>query len=126
MAPNDRKFTVLVVTEDANLTTGATYGFSTGVDVLTARDAREALAVMERQRPSVVAVDIQTGSAGGFALAKEMSQRPQYAGIPMLMLLEREEDAWLARQAGATAYRVKPLGTDELVRVTRCLLTHSG
>ena len=74
---------------------------------------------MEKMRsvvPELVLVDIQTGSAGGFSLARDMAQSPRLRAVPILMLLEREQDAWLSRQAGAIAYRVKPIDTDDLVR----------
>jgi CheY-like chemotaxis protein len=32
------------------------------------------------------------------------------------MLLERDQDAWLARQAGAQRYVKKPVGPGQLVR----------
>lgn len=66
-------------------------------------------------------MDIQTGSAGGFALAKEMSFDARLAKIPILMLLERDQDTWLALQAGAAAIRTKPIDSSDLARATLSL-----
>ena len=52
-----------------------------------------------------------------------MSQSPRLRDVPTLMLLERVQDAWLAREAGATAYLTKPVDAGELVTETLALLS---
>lgn len=86
-----------------------------------ASDARQALEVLKSDPVEIVIVDIQTGSAGGFALAKEMAFNARLAKIPILMLLERDQDRWLASQAGAQAIRTKPIDSGDLVRATLSL-----
>jgi CheY-like chemotaxis protein len=44
-----------------------------------------------------------------------MAQDEGLARIPIFILLERDQDAWLARQAGAERYVRKPIGSGELV-----------
>jgi CheY-like chemotaxis protein len=107
---------VLVVSDDPLVREGARFGFLSDVSVTFAVDAREAWRVLEHEAPSVVVVDMQTGNAGGFALARDMSESGRLAEVPTLILLERPQDAWLARAAGARAYRVKPLSSGELPR----------
>ena len=106
---------VLVVSEDPGVLEEAEFGFPIGVEIEFANDAREAIRMIEKQVPDVLVVDIQTGSAGGFSLAKEMNQRSRSKDVPILMLLERSQDAWLANQAGAARHRVKTLETTDLV-----------
>ena len=106
---------ILVVSDDPRVTDGARYGFPSDADVETVRDAREALASMRQSIPSVVVVDLQTGSAGGFGLARDMHQDRRLENVPILMLLERDQDAWLARKAGADRFRTKPVEVSELV-----------
>jgi DNA-binding response OmpR family regulator len=106
----------LVVTDDESLREQAIFAFPSDVEVLTARDARDALAIMAERRPALVVADIQAGSSGGFGLAKEMAFDAALADIPILMLLERDQDVWLARQAGARRVRTKPIDSAELVR----------
>jgi DNA-binding response OmpR family regulator len=106
---------VLVVSEDPLIREEAEFGFPTGVEIDFASDAREAFRKLEARVPDVLVVDIQTGSAGGFSLATEMNQRARMRDVPILMLLERTQDAWLANQAGAARHRVKPLETPDLV-----------
>jgi DNA-binding response OmpR family regulator len=113
---------LLVVSDDPSVREEMIYGAPSGVEVLSAGDAREAWRVMLDTTPSAVVVDLQTGSAGGFALVRDMSSDPRLERIPVMMLLEREQDAWLARQAGATDFRVKPLETERLVSACLALL----
>ena len=106
---------VLVVSDDPFIREEAKFGFPQEIDVELAWDAREALTLARAQIPSVVVVDIRTGSAGGFSLSRELKQVTALENVPVLMLLEREQDSWLAKQAGAVAYRTKPLDTTLLV-----------
>jgi CheY-like chemotaxis protein len=71
---------------------------------------------MREDAPDAAIVDIHTGSAGGYGLAKDMSQEPRLSKVPVLMLLERAQDTWLARQAGAALIKVKPVSSADLVR----------
>jgi CheY-like chemotaxis protein len=107
---------VLVVTDDALIADEVRYGFPSGVEVDVALDAGEAWQSMRDKIPSVAVLDFRSGNAGGFSLASDMTNSPRLAGVPVLMLLEREQDSWLAEQAGATLYRIKPLDTSALVR----------
>lgn len=106
---------VLVVTTDAALQREARFAFPSDFDVVAVRDAREAWAELGRWTPAVLIVDLLAGSAGGFALGSDMAQDARLESVPMLMLIDRHQDEWLARQAGADAIRTKPIDTAELV-----------
>ena len=90
------------------------FGFPIGTDITTAGDAREAEKLLADLAPSVAVIDLKTGSAGGFALASDMSQIARLRDIPLLILLEREQDTWLARQVGADLIRTKPIAAESL------------
>ncbi len=106
---------ILVVSDDASVRAAAGDGFGGSVQVTFASDAREALEILRSATPAVVVVDMHAGSAGGFALCKDMDASPRLARVPVLMLLERDQDAWLARTAGAAMYKTKPVDGSELV-----------
>lgn len=106
---------VAVVTGDEQVQEEVRFGFPSGVEVSILSDARAAWDWMHDKTPSVAIVDIQTGNAGGFGLARDMAQDPKLAGVPILMLIERRQDEWLAEQAGAASHRIKPVDADELV-----------
>jgi DNA-binding response OmpR family regulator len=62
-----------------------------------------------------VIVDLRSGNAGGFVVAKELDQVDRLRDVPVYMLLQRPQDGWLAEQAGANLYRTKPVDTGDLV-----------
>jgi DNA-binding response OmpR family regulator len=111
----ERSQTVLVVSDRPPLSPGIACAFPDDVTVLFAIDATEAMQLMSEISPSVVVADIRTGNAGGYGLSREMAANERLREIPRLILLERRQDSWLARQAGATRYRVMPISGDELV-----------
>lgn len=106
---------VLVVSDDPRVRDEARFGFAPELDVAIAEDARDALEQMRGDTPAAVVIDLQTGSAGGFALCKDMQHTRGLGRVPVLMLLEREQDVWLAGQAGATLIRTKPIDASDLV-----------
>lgn len=106
---------VLVVSDDERIRDEARFGFSPTLEVALAREARDALQQMRADVPLVVIMDLHSGTAGGYALCKEMDQVPFLRDVPVLMLLDRDQDAWLAKQAGAELVRTKPIDTSDLV-----------
>ena len=104
---------VLLVSDDERLRDSAESGLGNEMHVRMATDSRDALRSIADEKPDVIVVDLQTGSAGGYNLIKEL--REAAYEIPSLLLLERSQDAWLAKQAGARSVRVKPLDVSQLV-----------
>ena len=72
-------------------------------------DATAAIGSLQSFTPAVVVVDLLIGPAGGFALARDMSQDRRLARIPVIILVERDQDRWLAKQAGAALVLRKPV-----------------
>ena len=107
---------VLVVTDDPSLQLEARFAFPEDYDVVVVEDARQAWSDLTAWTPALVVVDLLSGSAGGFGLGRDMSQDRRLANVPILMLIDRHQDEWLAREAGAGAVRTKPIDTAELVR----------
>lgn len=110
----DPSRSVLIVSDDPKFRDEIVYAFPQGVTVSVARDAREAWSLMQVRAPHVVCLDIQSGSSGGFGLSRDMDSIKELREVPRLILIKRPQDAWLARQAGATAYRVMPVESGEL------------
>lgn len=106
---------VLVVTDDEYVREEVRFGFPSDVDVVFAEDATDARGHLADHQPSLVIVAQRTGNSGAFALARDMSQRTDLAQVPIMILLEREQDEWLARQAGGSWCKAKPLNPGELV-----------
>jgi DNA-binding response OmpR family regulator len=75
--------------------------------------------------PDLVVVDMQMGNMGGMAVCLELRLEESYLDIPhvpVLMLLDRRPDVFLARRSGAEGWLVKPLDPLRLRRATRALL----
>ena len=113
---------LLVVSDDPAVREEMIYGAPSGVRILSANDAREAWRLMADTRPGAAVVDLQTGSAGGFALLRDMAADERLRNVPVMMLLERKQDSWLARQAGAADFRVKPVEAEPLVSDSLALI----
>lgn len=119
--PSDARC-VLLVSRDATLREDATYSFPSEFEVLVADDARDAIRVVGSRTPDIAIVDIRTGSSGGFNLTREMQNIGSLRDVPVLMLLERRQDGWLAEQAGAQRWRTKPVEGTDLVQEALSLL----
>jgi DNA-binding response OmpR family regulator len=112
---------VLVVTDNDPVREELEYGFPEPVEVKFARDSREAWQRLfdEGDQVTAVVVDLQTGAAGGFALASDMKAVRALAEVPVVILLERDQDRWLARQAGAAAALLKPVTASQVLAAIR-------
>lgn len=115
---------VLLVTDDDQLRLELTNAFPSGYAVDVESDARGGRAYLESNRPSLVVVDIQTGSAGGYGLLKVMQEDMRIAVVPAVMILERSQDGWLAKQAGAQVVLTKPVAAERVVADALALLDH--
>lgn len=115
-------FPILIVTDDPRVRAELEDAFSSDFAVTIAEDARAAEDAMTRFTPALVIVDLRTGSAGGFGLVRDMRQDARLADVPALMLLERPQDEWLARVAGAQRIRTKPVPPAVLLAEARSLL----
>ncbi|HUY86170.1 MAG TPA: response regulator [Acidimicrobiales bacterium] len=85
----------------------------------------EVMAGIGEEEPDLVVLDMQTGKMGGMATCMEM--RLEESGgrcghIPVLLLVDRRPDVFLARRAQADGFLVKPLNPVRLRRAATSLL----
>ena len=79
-----------------------------------ARDGDLGLRAALRDRPEIVVADELASRAGAFSLARSLRDDPDpFTGV-ILIVLERRQDAWLARWSGADAWFVKPVDPFEV------------
>ncbi|MGH8981250.1 MAG: response regulator [Acidimicrobiales bacterium] len=98
---------------------------SADVDVVFATSGPAVIDAVLADPPDLVVVDMQMGNMGGMAVCLEMRLEESYLDIPhvpVLMLLDRRADVFLARRSGAEGWLVKPLDALRLRRATRSLL----
>lgn len=72
------------------------------------------LRAARRDPPDVIVADEIASRAGAFALTKSLRDDAEAYGGVIIVLLERKQDAWLARWSGADAWFVKPVDPFEL------------
>ncbi|MGH8988369.1 MAG: response regulator transcription factor [Acidimicrobiales bacterium] len=95
------------------------------VEVAEAPSGRDVVRMVLEDPPDLVVVDMQMGNMGGMAVCLELRLEESYLDIPhvpVLMLLDRRPDVFLARRAGAEGWLVKPLDPLRVRRATRRLL----
>jgi len=81
--------------------------------------------VADEDPPDLVVVDLQMGNMGGMAVTLELRLEESYDNlphVPVLMLLDRRPDVFLARRSGAEGWLVKPLDPIRVRRAAAALL----
>jgi len=82
------------------------------IQIQEARSGPAVLAKVAEDLPDLVVVDLQMGNMGGMAVCLELRLEESYDNldhIPVLMLLDRRPDVFLARRSNADGWLVKPL-----------------
>ncbi len=72
---------------------------------------------VKHQQPDVAIIDMQVGSKGGMALARSLREAHALDGapeVPVVLLLDRAADAFLAKRSAADAWVQKPFSAADL------------
>jgi DNA-binding response OmpR family regulator len=96
------------------------------VEVTRGQDVREAVAEHD---PDLVVLDLQIGNMGGIAVAIDLHLEEsggRLPHVPILLLLDREADRFLAKRAGAEAELVKPVDPGTLRRAVKRVVGDEG
>ncbi len=75
--------------------------------------------------PDLVVLDLQIGKMGGMAACMELrleESADRLDHVPVLMLLDRRADVFLARRSGAEGFLVKPLDPMRLSRAVKAVI----
>jgi CheY-like chemotaxis protein len=87
-----------------------------GLDVLTAEDGAEALALLARSRPDLILTDLARPEVDGLELIQQVKRRAEFAAIPIVAMTSyRGRHHSDALSAGAAAVLRKPDDFDQLV-----------
>lgn len=85
-----------------------------GITFRAAKNGELGATAAFRDRPDMVVADQIASREGAFSLAKTLRDAADpYTGV-IFILLERRQDAWLAKWSGADAWFVKPVDPFEL------------
>ncbi|MEE8497612.1 MAG: response regulator [Acidimicrobiia bacterium] len=84
--------------------------------VSTVDDPRAVTERISESAPDVLLVDFQVGSMGGMALTRAVRDAAATNGTrpPVILLLDRDADAFLAGRSGADGWVLKPFSSDAL------------
>lgn len=98
-----------------------------GLSVVAAASAEEALAVLEKETPSLILMDVQLPGTDGLELTRRLRAEPKYASLPIVAVtayaMARDEQA--AYDAGCNAFVSKPIDTRALGELVLKLLEGS-
>ena len=93
--------------------------------VLRVRAGRDVIPTVEEHDPDLVVLDLQIGNMGGMATCMVLRQEEGAGRLPyrpVLMLLDRHHDIFLAQRCEADGWLVKPLDAFRLRRAAEALL----
>jgi DNA-binding response OmpR family regulator len=96
-----------------------------GTHIVEVRSGRAVGPAVAEHEPDLVVVDLQMGSMGGMAVCLDLRLEESYGNlphVPVLMLLDRRPDVFLARRSGAEGWVVKPLDPIRTRRAAGALL----
>jgi DNA-binding response OmpR family regulator len=95
-----------------------------GYEVHVAHDGDEAIAVLLRERPALVLLDVMMPKRTGFEVCQVLRADERLKDVRVLMLTAKGRDTDIAKGlgVGADAYMTKPFSTRELVAKVREML----
>lgn len=95
------------------------------VEVVELHVGQDVAPAVDEHEPDLLIVDLQMGNMGGMAVCLDLRLEESYGSlphVPVLMLLDRRADVFLARRSGAEGWLVKPLDPMRIRQATRALL----
>jgi DNA-binding NarL/FixJ family response regulator len=96
-----------------------------GVTIREVDSGTDAVAACVEQEPDLLILDFQIGNMGAIAVTLELRLEESYdrlEHIPVLVLVDRRPDVFLARRSDADGWLVKPLDPIRLRKAVTALL----
>lgn len=96
-----------------------------GTHLRRVRRGADVLAACAESLPDLALLDLQIGNRGGMAVCLDLRLEEgggRLGHVPVLMLLDRRPDVFLARRSGAEGWLVKPLDSIRLRKAVTALL----
>jgi DNA-binding response OmpR family regulator len=108
---------ILIADDDPDILELVAFRLSrAGYDVVKAADGEEALAKATEHRPDLAVLDVMMPKMDGYDVTRQIRAGEATAGIPVILLTARVQEADIARgfEAGADDYVKKPFSPQEL------------
>jgi DNA-binding response OmpR family regulator len=99
-----------------------------GHDVVAFKDGQEALENAEQENPDLIMMDVRMPRMDGYTACRNMKTIPAIAGIPVVFLSAKGQEAEInvGYEAGAEEYLLKPFAPDDLTNRVNELLQKFG
>ena len=123
--PTTAPTTILVADDEPNIVTALEFLLERGgYQVRIARNGDEALKAIESDPPDLVLLDIMMPVKSGYEVCKRIRERPEWAGMKVVMLSAKGRDVEVNKGLGmgADLYVTKPFSTRDLVEKIGTLL----
>lgn len=118
-----RRWTILVVDDEPDMLENVARILQRGPYVcLTAPSARDALALLDRERPDLILTDLRMPGIDGLTLIREVKRLRPTTPIVMVTAYAADSAAQAGLLAGATALLTKPFTAAQLLETTRKIL----
>ncbi len=87
-----------------------------GMDVISAEDGPSGLAIVLKEDPDLVILDIMMPGMDGFAVLESIRDNPKHKDTPIFLCTAMSQIKHVERAAagGATGYIIKPIDVDKL------------
>ena len=88
-----------------------------GFELTEHGDPRSLVNAIIDHRPDVAVVDLQVGTMGGMAMTRAIkgaAQAGEFPDVPVVLLLDRLADGFLAKRAAVHSWLVKPFDPHQL------------
>jgi DNA-binding response OmpR family regulator len=99
-----------------------------GVEIATADNGADGLALIESDRPRLVFLDVMMPKMNGFDVCRRVKRELGLAGVYVILLTAKgqEIDRQKGEEVGADLYMTKPFDPDELLAHARRVLERSA
>lgn len=108
---------ILVVSEDPRARDFVRSSVGSDAEYLVALNGLEAIRVAKEEAPDIVVADETTEPFGAFGMSRELKMLADPPRV--VVILERAQDAWLAKWSGADRWLVRPVDPFELAEAVR-------
>ncbi|WP_375760242.1 response regulator [Corallococcus exercitus] len=90
-----------------------------GFEIRRARNGKEALERLEPDPPHLILLDLMMPVMDGWEFAQRMRQKPDFAGIPIIVLSADRNVGSKAKDIGAMGHLAKPFELNDLLSMVR-------